>query len=553
MPSTPRAPRQEREVVCGDLGGPDATLDDVLFKTDAIDITAFVTQIDALLEMKLEKLALRLESSLAGSWRKDVVEITPVLADSLNGSLTEEDVQSAHNPEVSEHFRDLPSTAKARDLARKSTAESIGIVKHEQREAPRPRTALQNFVGSTYFELFCTGLIVLNSICLGIEIQYHALTLHDPHDEEIFLYIRVAFSLLFLVELLLRIAAGGTGFFCDPNDRKWNLFDLVLVISSLPELVGDILTLSGVATGGSVSFSQLRLARMMKVLRLIRVVRSPSVVKWVRPLHIMIISIMYTLKALAWILVLFALIMYMFSIVIVQSLVDTVKVEGFIQVQEKNPKLLEFWGDLGKSMMTLWESVAGGISWHEVITPLFPVDMWLVYVFCAYVFFTFFCVFNVVTGVFCNSAIEAAAGDPELQTHNITRAQMMLGEQIKAFFMKLDNDGSGIVTFKELQDATENPEMIACFESIGLGIGEAWELFKLMDADGSNTVDIEEFVTGCMKLKGAASSVDTAFVRQDLQKLLHILEGIAVQQGDPLRRPSRTEHARVIRAMKEES
>ena len=76
--------------------------------------------------------------------------------------------------------------------------------------------------------------------------------------------------------------------------------------------------------------------------------------------------------------------------------------------------MCEFYGTLGLTMFTLFKSISGGINWHEMITPLEDVGFYCVGLFVMFICFTIFAVLNVVTGVFCNSAIENANRDPAL-------------------------------------------------------------------------------------------------------------------------------------------
>merc|ERR1711937_184734 len=52
--------------------------------------------------------------------------------------------------------------------------------------------------------------------------------------------------------------------------------------------------------------------------------------------------------------------------------------------------------------------------------------------------------------------------------------------------------------------------MMAHLRAIGLEVNEALGLFKLLDVDETNEVSIQEFVVGCMRLKGGAKSIDLA-------------------------------------------
>eukprot|EP00931_Biecheleriopsis_adriatica_P092271 TRINITY_DN66093_c0_g1_i1.p1 TRINITY_DN66093_c0_g1~~TRINITY_DN66093_c0_g1_i1.p1 ORF type:complete len:617 (-),score=107.09 TRINITY_DN66093_c0_g1_i1:96-1904(-) len=417
----------------------------------------------------------------------------------------------------------LPSQLK--DMVRKEEAQKISVHKQasfERMNAAKNLPLMKKLVRSVLFEAICAMAIIVNSVLLGVEVQYAARHLEEEIVPFPFLLFRLIFSFVFLFELLLRAGAEGWSF-CDQQDRKWNIFDAALVGCSIPEMIADILVLSGADTTDSMNFNLFRIFRMVKVLRLIRAIRSPLVTRYVRPLQIMVVSIIYSLKALAWILVLLLVIMYLFSVVIVQAKVDFVRDVGVDEANE-DVLLTVYWYDLPESIMTLFKAATGGVSWHDAVKPLNAVAPWLVYFFACYIFFTLLCVFNVVTGVFCSAAIEAASHDPELQAHYISQNQLQLSQHITEFFKKMDADGSGTVTVKELEAALKRDEMIAYFEAIGMGVGEAWELFKLLDKDGSNTVDMEEFVDGCIKLKGGSTSVDIAFVRKDLRRISALLE-----------------------------
>merc|ERR1712151_172809 len=48
---------------------------------------------------------------------------------------------------------------------------------------------------------------------------------------------------------------------------------------------------------------------------------------------------------------------------------------------------------------------------------------------------------------------------------------------------------------------------------------DAWALFRLLDKDVSLNIDAEEFVKGCLRLKGSARSIDLAMAMHDQQMI----------------------------------
>lgn len=53
-------------------------------------------------------------------------------------------------------------------------------------------------------------------------------------------------------------------------------------------------------------------------------------------------------------------------------------------------------------------------------------------------------------------------------------------------------------------------ELAGFLESMGISTDDIWTLCILLDTDKSGTIDLEEFVTGCMQLHGPAKSMQIA-------------------------------------------
>merc|ERR1712150_157679 len=75
------------------------------------------------------------------------------------------------------------------------------------------------------------------------------------------------------------------------------------------------------------------------------------------------------------------------------------------------------------------------------------------------------------------------------------------------------------------------PEVEIYLESLDMTASEAWQLFRLIDADGSSGVDIDEFVDGCMRLKGDAKAVDIAQVIYENRWLIQKFNVLVKETG----------------------
>lgn len=62
----------------------------------------------------------------------------------------------------------------------------------------------------------------------------------------------------------------------------------------------------------------------------------------------------------------------------------------------------------------------------------------------------------------------------------------------------------------------EDKEVQAFFDHLELGGADVGRLFRLLDRTGNGKVDAEEFVTGCLCLRGGAKTMDVAAVVLEL-------------------------------------
>jgi len=75
------------------------------------------------------------------------------------------------------------------------------------------------------------------------------------------------------------------------------------------------------------------------------------------------------------------------------------------------------------------------------------------------------------------------------------------------------------LSWDEFEEHLQNPQVSAYFASLELDVSHAHRLFQLLDTDGSNKVGLDEFLDGCLRLKGDAKSLDVNMLLFEMEKL----------------------------------
>merc|ERR550537_1648760 len=69
------------------------------------------------------------------------------------------------------------------------------------------------------------------------------------------------------------------------------------------------------------------------------------------------------------------------------------------------------------------------------------------------------------------------------------------------------------------ESQVDRPNMKEYFRAIDVDPSEAKGLFRLLDMDGSGTINAEEFLNGCLRLRGPAKALDLALVMREMRRM----------------------------------
>ena len=136
--------------------------------------------------------------------------------------------------------------------------------------------------------------------------------------------------------------------------------------------------------------SSLKAFRIIRITRVVRTVRLIRLFRFVLALRTLITSIFSTLKSLFWALILLALIVYVFAVLFAQAVDERVRDPAAPDLTEREMLTSRrYYSSLANTMLSLFMSIAGGVSWEEVLAPLRAIsDIW-VGLFLFYISFTY--------------------------------------------------------------------------------------------------------------------------------------------------------------------
>lgn len=378
----------------------------------------------------------------------------------------------------------------------------------------RGRAAAVAITNAPVFNVIVALVIVSNSVFLGIQLQVGATQdsregpAAEHGDAVVFLVGHMIYAVLFTAEMLLRLFATGVRTYLIGKEWYWNWLDLLVVIPAWIELMADLMQTGGGVSSGA---SNLRILRVLRITRMLQVIRSVRLIRVIHAFRELIFSILDTTRQLVWAMILLVLIIYSFSILFTDAVLQNEHTFKEVPLGElKWEEALFFFGGIFDSYNTLFRTCLAGFDWVEAADALKPLGDFWVQLFHLYVAFCSFAVLNVITGVFVNSAIKTREKDHETVMLHVQKFKDLASN----VWQKMDTRGDGKITITEFEQMFDDPDMQAFFESIEINAVDAWTLFDSLDMDGDHLISYEEFVQRCTQLHGNARSVDLFALKQ---------------------------------------
>jgi len=374
-------------------------------------------------------------------------------------------------------------------------------------EAEPERTGiLAQMVLSDKFELVVSGIILLYVLFTIVETNW-VLSKGADNPPVVLWVLEVVFESAYLLEVTLRILVHRLFYLCN-DDKWWNIFDLIMVGSTVADHVMTHIT------NGQSNPLFLRALRIAKIAR--RVFRMVRLTRYISDLRLMVKCIIGSLLSLTWCVFLLAGFTLAYAIFFGQQFAIFLTTEGPNLSPDQVLDIRENFGSVQIATFTLLKSISGGVNWGEVYPIIGSLGLANSLVFLSYIIMVWLSLSNIITSIFLDKAMTLA--QPEVHTRALRNFKNTLSAARElADLFKMISGKSENISMEQLQTCLEDVRTASFFQSHGLDITDVESFVELLTDSGAHgVVNLETFVTACMSLKGPARSIDVLTLKQKI-------------------------------------
>jgi len=357
-------------------------------------------------------------------------------------------------------------------------------------------------------------VILLNAIFIFYTTDLEMQNIETPFDLDPRVQIaEVLLASFYVVELVLKLMVHRLFFFWN-SEMSWNCFDFMLVVFSIFENLFTFLAfntgdVAEESTGSGVNLAFLRLVRLCRIVKILRVFRT---LKFFSELRLMLDCVLGSLMNVMWCVIMLVFVMYVFALLLQQGIVEHLTLVHARQDGTDVEQLTTYFGSVGSTVVTLFQASTSGVDWNEPYQALRKTGMVMPMAFLGYVAFVFISVWNIVTSIFVEKALKLAMPDADMVIveHQLQDAQDH--KMLTKLFKSKSKSSDGIeqrLGLEEFRKLVETYEFRSYLQSRGIDIKNAETFFRmLVELQGETTIDATTFANACVRMKGAATSID---------------------------------------------
>jgi len=368
-------------------------------------------------------------------------------------------------------------------------------------EEPPVNGRVAEVLGSAAFRVTLALAIAANTIFMILATDMRAERIGSaealPLEAQV---AEVAFILFFLVELLMKFWVHRLYFFCN-HESAWNLFDLLLVVQSLIDVLTSATT-DGSEIAGNVSF-----LRSLRVLRFARSLRVVRVLEFMAPLRRMVMSVTGSVMSLFWSLAMLLFVTGMCGLMMVEVVINAIATADLDDAQKES--VMQMFGSVAKATLSFYMATSGGNDWSAYYDAVCGFSAGAAFIVIFVVAYMQIAMLNILTGMFVEAALKSAEPDHDEQALLQRRARFMQARELERFFRNLPPQAAGKITKADLVKIATDPKLNAAFQVFGFEVRDADLFYEVLRKTcGVDEVDLKFMVDACMGMKGPASSIE---------------------------------------------
>lgn len=365
------------------------------------------------------------------------------------------------------------------------------------------RVASRDFITTPLANTLCGGLIVLNAMFIGLEMEIN----DDTGFRVQWFLIESWFLAFFILELALRFRSAT----CKASLRDpWIIFDISMILPGV--LDTWVLQFVYASTEGMPRLTLLRLVRLARVARVLRVIR---LIRYFHELVLLARGILGAVQALSWSLVLIFMILYVSAVLTTSWYNYEARVDKEMLKTAHGIAFVEWFGSIGASLLTLFQLMTLE-GWPEILRTSMEVwpQAWIFFV--PFILLTNVSLLNAITAVVVEKVFSIAQNEAADEAKRAEKARLAALRKLKGLFSSIDVDHNATLDLEEFRKALKDPRVVAVLLELGIARYEADELFECLDLDGNEELSVAEFVDGCLRAVGPAQSKHLLQVQYDL-------------------------------------
>lgn len=381
-------------------------------------------------------------------------------------------------------------------------------------------------------------IIVINAIFVGLRVKFAGIYNGDANSSDARLHpiLNVGsfvFCLLFTAELLGKLLMTNRRFF-HGDALKWNLFDAIVVSFMW---LGEASHRTNLKFVSNLSITWVSALRLAHFLRRNSVLRAAPI--W-PDIQIVIFTMQKCFVAAAVHLGIIVVGAYWCALVLTEASAGKCSREDS---EESTGDLCHLFGSISASMFTMYAAILGGLPWASLYMELRPLGISIVVVFVCFVTFVPLVLLNSLLAAVI--AVHQEMGTNALDDYAIRRERRRRAEytqKLTQIYKTIDVNGYGTISREELDLALQDEGVLVLLDLMSISSDDVDSLFGLLDLEGSNGIEVQQFVMGCLRISGSAKASDVCILLDKIDSLNKSVQEMHSEMVQVKRSTTRTFH-----------